>query len=119
MPVRAVSYIYDTSDPPKVIGLHIEGAGNTPIIETLYSDIPGNPGTPAWVEKFRQNIQDKIDFRIPLSDPSLAEDPDALVDPQREDFFHEGGDLVARSIIFETEWDEGIAIPKFHRANPY
>jgi hypothetical protein len=79
--------------------LELRGVGPNGLIRIDYTDIPGNSWNQNRLNKLVAKAQDLIDVRIPLNDPSLADDPDALVDPARPDFFHDAGDLVARSII--------------------
>lgn len=84
------------------IGLRVEGLevrGKSRDLEILYSNIPGNSWNVNRLNQFRNIVQDYIDFRIPLTDPSLVDDPDALTDPATEAVFHDGGDLVSRPII--------------------
>jgi hypothetical protein len=98
MPVRAITRLYDAADPPEEIGIRIDGVGKDGFFEALYADIPGNSWNQNRLNKFTARAQDLIDVRIPLS--SLpADDPDKTIDPGRPDFFHDGGDLVARSVI--------------------
>ena len=99
MPIQSIIRLYDTADPPEEIGIRLNGVGKDGFMETLYADIPGNSWNQNRLNKFTQRAQDLIDVRIPLSDPSLVDDPDALVDPARPDFFHDSGDLVSRSVI--------------------
>ncbi len=104
MPIRAIERITDGSGDE--IGIRLLGVGKDGIIEILYADIPGNSWNQNRLNKFTERAQDLIDYRIPLGDPSLVDDPDALVDPARPDFFHDGGDLVARPVIIsDVSWD--------------
>ena len=106
MPIRAITPILDSSDPPEAIGIRFDGVGPNGFVEVLYSQINGNGWNANRLTKIRNFIQNLCDVRIPLDDPQFMEDgevvdPDALVDPARPDFFHDNGDLVARSIIVE------------------
>ena len=98
MPIQSVVRIYDTADPPEEIGIRLNGVGPGGFFEVLYADIPGNSWNQNRLNKFVQKAQELIDVRIPLDDPSLVDDPDALADPARPDFFHDNGDLVSRSV---------------------
>ena len=91
MPISSI-----TSTPTS---LTLVGVGPGGVLTVNYADIPGNSWNNNRLNKLVAKVQDLIDVRIPLDDPSLVDDPDALVDPARPDFFHEGGDLVSRSII--------------------
>ena len=118
MPVGIIQYLDDGGDPPVRTGITVYGTGNpeNPNATTLYTDISGPPGTAAWITAFAKHLQDQIDYRIPLDDPELEDDPDALEDPERENFFHDSGDLVARSVIVEVEWDDDQLRVKLHKA---
>ncbi len=105
MPIRAVNKIYSATEPPVEVGIQLIGVGQGGSFSILYADIPGNSWNPQRLNKFVQKAQDLIDVRIPLTDSRFQDefgtviDPDALVDPARPDFFHDSGDLVARSVI--------------------
>lgn len=104
MPIQSIVRLYDTADPPEEIGIRLNGCGKDGFMEILYADIPGNSWNQNRLNKFMARAQDLIDVRIPLDSDVFKEegivvDPDALVDPARPDFFHDGGDLVSRSII--------------------
>jgi hypothetical protein len=104
MPIQSIERLYDTSDPPEEIGIRLNGVGKDGFMQVLYADIPGNSWNQNRLNKFTARAQDLIDVRIPLTDPMFKEggvvvDPDVLVDPARPDFFHDSGDLVARSVI--------------------
>ena len=73
--------------------------------KTLYAELQ-EKNDKKREEEMRQKLQDKIDVRIPLTDPELVDDPAAITDPNREDFFHDKGDLVARTnVIDSVVWD--------------
>ena len=99
MPIQSIVRLYDTSDPPEEIGIRLNGVGKDGFFEVLYADIPGNSWNQNRLRIFTERAQDLIDVRIPLNDPSLVDDPDALTDPARPDFFHDAGDLVSRPVI--------------------
>ena len=84
-------------------GLRLRGAGHdgTGYLTIMYGDIPGNSWNANRLKKFAERAQDLIDYRIPLSDPSLVDDPAGPngEDPARPDFFWDSGDLVSRSVI--------------------
>lgn len=92
----------ENRDPADEDGLRLLGAGSSPVITILYADIPGNSWNQNRLDKFRDRAQALLDVRIPLNDPSLVDDPDALTDPARPDFFHDAGDLVARTIAISV-----------------
>lgn len=96
MPIQSIERIMDGPDE---IGIRLNGVGKDGFVEVLYADIPGNSWNQNRLNKFAERAQELIDVRIPLTDPSLVDDPDALTDPARPDFFHDTGDLVARSVI--------------------
>ena len=102
MPVRLpLEHIFQGETP---VGTRMLGAGRTGEIVIMYDDITGNVGNAAWLNKFRDAIQDKIDVVDPLSS-FPPDDPARITDPDREDFFHDGGNLVARSvIIYDVVW---------------
>ena len=91
-------------DPTDEDGLRLIGAGKDGILTVMYSDIPGNSWNQNRLDKFMQRAQELIDVRIPLNDPSLADDENGPngVDPARPDFFWDNGDLVARPIVIEN-----------------
>ena len=105
MPIHAIERIQDGGG--EEIGIRLVGVGRGGILEVLYADIPGNSWNVNRIEKFTERAQDLIDFRIPLTDPSLVDDPDALTDPGRPGFFHDSGDLVARSVIISDVTFDG------------
>ena len=78
--------------------LELRGVGPRGVIHIEFASIPGNGWNQNRLNKLTEAVQNLIDVRIPLNDPSLADDPDALVDPARPDFFHDGGNLVARPV---------------------
>ncbi len=104
MPIQRIERLVDEGDVEIGIRLHGAGSNNSGIAEVLYADVAGNPDPAIWntakLSNFESLMQDKIDVRIKLNDPSLSEDPVGSTDPGREDFFYEGGDLVSRSVIF-------------------
>lgn len=104
MPIQRIERLTDGDGIETGIRLH--GAGSKPFVEVLYADVAGNPDPTKWnaakLANFESLVQDGIDKRIGLNDPSLSEDPDGSTDPAREDLFYEGGDLVGRSIIFNN-----------------
>ena len=115
--MRSVERLYDTSDPPEEIGLRFNGVGKDGFFEVLYADIQGNSWNKNRLKVLIKFIQGLIDVRIPLDDPSFVDDPDALTDPARPDFFHDGGDLVARSdIITDLTFENGHMIVASKRA---
>lgn len=101
MPIQSIVRLYDTSDPPEEIGIRLNGVGKDGFMEILYADIPGNSWNQNRLNQFMARAQDMIDVRIPLTDPSFVDDPAGPngADPARPDFFWDGGDLVARSVI--------------------
>lgn len=105
MSIHSIDRLYDTSDPPEEIGIRLTGCGKDGFVEVLYDDIPGNSWNQNRLNKFTARAQDLIDVRIPLDDPMFQDefgtviDPDVLTDPARPNFFHDGGDLVSRSVL--------------------
>ncbi len=102
MPIQSIERVYNVLDPDTEVGIRLNGVGKNGFIQILYADIPGNSWNANRLKKLTERAQELIDVRIPLNDPSLVDDPDALVDPGRPDFFHDGGDLVSRSIIISN-----------------
>ncbi len=76
-------------------------------IRVDFSAMKGNKNTRA--ERLEIRLQGMLDFRTPLTGPSFVDDPDALVDPERADFFHDNGDLLSRSHIVRVE-DIGVRL---------
>lgn len=67
----------------------------------------------------KQQMQDAIDVRIPL-DRLPKEDPARQSNPNRPDFFWDGRDLVARSVIVEdVVWDGARYSPTLRRARQW
>lgn len=110
MPIQSVVRLYDTSEPPEEIGIRFNGVGKDGFFEVIYADIPGNSWNQNRLNMFTARAQDLIDVRVPLSDPSLVNDPAGPngSDPARPDFFWDGGDLVARSIIISDVSFDGV-----------
>lgn len=105
---------------------HVDGDGNftgitlhgvsandgTGKVTVMYDEIPGQFGNNAWLNKFPQAFQDKLDERIKLNDSEIEFDEwgPSGEDPNREDTFWEGGDLVSRSVVVvEAFWDSTIS----------
>jgi hypothetical protein len=101
MPIQSIVRLYDASDPPVEIGIRLNGVGKDGFMEVLYADIPGNSWNANRLAKFTERAQQLIDVRIPLTDPSLIDDPAGPngSDPARPDFFWDAGDLVSRPVI--------------------
>jgi hypothetical protein len=97
-------------DPADEDGIRLLGVGDTGIGTMMYGDIPGGSWNQARLNKARDYVQETlIDVRIPLTDPSLVDDPAGPngVDPARPDFFWDSGDLVARSVIIsDVAWSD-------------
>lgn len=105
MPITAVERIIENDVE---VGIRLVGVGKTGVFEVRYADIPGNSWNANRLSKFAERAQQLIDVRIPLSDPSLADDPAGPngSDPGLPNFFWDGGDLVARPIIISNvTWD--------------
>jgi hypothetical protein len=112
MPIRGIEFHKESTDqwvsasdrdPADEDGLRLLGAGSNGVLTVMYSDIPGNSWNQNRLDKFAERAQQLIDVRIPLTDPSLIDDPAGPngSDPARPDFFWDSGDLVARSVIIE------------------
>lgn len=99
-----------TERPVNEDGIRFFGAGIWDGQEFFYSEIPGNSWNANRLAKFAERAQQLIDLRIPLTDPSLADDPAGPngADPARPDFFWDGGDLVARSVIISNVHFDGV-----------
>ena len=109
MPIGGIEFHMSTTDewvgpenrdPLDEDGLRLRGAGNHPsgYLTIMYVDVPGNSWNQNRLNKFAERAQDLIDFRQPL-DTLPDDDPDKTIDPARPDLFHDGGDLVGRSVI--------------------
>lgn len=103
MPVKAITRLYDSTGTEE-IGIRIDGVGKDGFLEIIYDDIPGNSWNQNRLNQFASRAQQYIDVRIPLTDPSLVDDPAGPngSDPARPDFFWDNGDLVARPIIISN-----------------
>jgi hypothetical protein len=98
-------------DPADEDGLRLIGAGKTGVLEVLYSDIPGNSWNQNRLNKFTERANQLLEYRIPLTDPSLADDPAGPngSDPARPDFYWDNGDLVSRSVVVsEPTFIDGV-----------
>ena len=103
MPIKRIDRLTNDSGDEVGIRLVNAGRGNS---QVLYADVSGTVWNPPRIERFRQQMQDEIDERTPLTDVALTDDPDAATNPGRNDFFHDGGDLVSRSVIIsDVNWD--------------
>lgn len=91
-------------DPADEDGLRLLGAGKTGTLEVMYADIPGASWNQNRLNKFVEHANQLLQYRIPLTDPSLADDENGPngVDPGRPDFFWDGGDLVSQSVVVEN-----------------
>ena len=119
MPIRGIEFHKESTgewvsasdrDPADEDGIRLLGVGDG-IGTFMYSDVPGNSWNPQKLGRAQVYVQENlIDVRIPLTDPSLVDDPHGPngVDPARPDFFWDDGDLVSRPVIisdvtFENE----------------
>ena len=95
-------------DPADEDGIRLYGAGEHPsgYMEIMYADIPGNSWNPQRLAKFQEVAQQRIDFRVARS--TLPDDePTKTVDPARPDYFWDGNDIVARSVIIsDLAWSD-------------
>ena len=69
--------------------------------EIVYADIPGNSWNQSRLNLFVARANDLLTFRIPLSDPSLVDDPHGPNGTDPNDppwFFWDGGDLCSRTM---------------------
>ena len=109
MPINAIERIIQNDVE---VGIRLVGVGKDGFIEILYADIPGNSWNQNRLQKFAERAQQLIDVRIPLTDPSLVDDPDGIngTDPARPDFFWDGGDLVARPVIISNVSYDGTRL---------
>jgi hypothetical protein len=92
----------DQRDPADEDGLRIWGCGKHPsgYLEVLYENIPGSSWNPQRLAKFAERANQFLEYRIPLTDPSLVDDPAGPngADPARPDFYWDSGDLVAKAM---------------------
>ena len=94
----------DQRDPDDEDGLRVIGMGRNTLsdgrigLEILYADIPGNSWNAQRLARFAERAQELIDFRQAITDLPV-DDPARISDPARPDFFWDGSDIVARSII--------------------
>jgi len=112
MPIHRIEFYNGDTDewvtgefrPTNETGVRLIGVGKTGVVEIMYADIPGNSWNQNRLNKFAERAQQLIDVRIPLNDPEFVDDPAGIngSDPGRPDFFWDGGDLVARSIIISN-----------------
>ncbi len=104
MPIQRVERLHDRSGTE--IGICLHGANSARSVQVLYADVPGSTWDRARLAAFTSQMQAAIDQRIRLTDDRLTDDPAKDTDPRRPDFFHDGGDLVSRSVIFsDAIWD--------------
>ena len=100
MPIKSIERLTDGEGVDIGIRLHgVSGANRDGIVQVLYDDISGNPWNAKRLQDFVDAMQDAIDYKVLRTRGDMLDDPDALVDPGRADFFHEGGNLVSRSVI--------------------
>lgn len=100
MPIQSIERLTDDLGSDIGIRLHgVSGANRDGLVQVLYADVPGGPWTTQRRTAFTVLMQLAIDYRIPLGHTDFVNDPDRLVDPGRPNFFHDGGFLVARSIV--------------------
>lgn len=91
-------------------GIRVYGLGPSGLVQLLYEDIPGNSWNVNRLNKLIERANQAFEVRIPLSDPSLVDDEHGPngTDPNRENFYWEGGDLVAlpaRIILIDYNGD--------------
>jgi len=89
-------------DPTDEDGLRLRGAGHDPsgYLTVMYTDIPGNSWNQNRMNKFMERANQFLEYRIPLTDPWLADDENGPngVDPARPDFYWDAGDLVSKPV---------------------
>lgn len=107
MPIGRIERLVDGGGVDIGIRLHgVSGRNRDGVVQVLYADVPGGPWNTQRRTAFIVLMQLAIDYRIPLGHTDFVNDPDALVDPARPDFFHDGGFLVARPVIIsEPIWE--------------
>lgn len=100
MPIRSIERLKDDQGVDIGIRLHgVSGANRDGVVQVLYADITGNQWNAVRLQRFVDALQLAIDYRINRLRFDMVDDPDALVDPARPNFFHDLGDLVARVVI--------------------
>ena len=104
MPIHRVERLRDRAG--NEVGICLHGANSARSVQVLYADVPGRTWDDARLAAFTAQMQAAIDQRTPLADLD-PDDPDKEFDPNRADCFHDAGDLVGRSVIFEDVAWEG------------
>lgn len=101
MPIGHIERLKDGGGADIGIRLHgVSGANRDGVVQVLYGDIPGPPSWNAQrLKGFVDAMQDAIDYSILRTRGDMLDDPDALVDPARPDFFHSGAFLVSRAVV--------------------
>lgn len=95
-------------------GLTIHGVSSldgTGQVTVMYDDVSGPWGGNAWLSKIPNAFQDQIDERTALNDSELEFDEwgPSGNDPNREDAFWEGNELVCRSVVIDNAaWDSTL-----------
>lgn len=92
-----------------LLGIRLHGAGKTGILEVIFADIPGNSWNVNRLGKFVDRINQALEVRIPLTDPSLVDDeygPNGT-DPANPPYFYwDNGDLVSRTVeVFNPQYE--------------
>ena len=89
-------------DPLDEDGLRLRGAGHDPsgYLTIMYANIPGNSWNQNRLNRFAQIANGYLEFRMPLTDPDLVDDPAGPngADPAQPNFYWDAGDLVAKPI---------------------
>ena len=100
MPIKSIERLKDGGGADIGIRLHgVSGANHDGIVQVLYDDIVGNQWNAVRLQRFVDALQEAVDYKVPRTRGDMLDDPDAITDPARPDFFHDLGDLVARVVI--------------------
>ena len=104
-------------------GLRIYGIGNDGLYTIMYVDIPGNSWNQNRLNKFIERANQLAVHRIPLTDPSLVDDPYGPngTDPNNyPKAFWDGGDLCCQTVIFsDATYDSTTQTLNFVRTRAF
>lgn len=106
MPIGRIERLVDGGGVDIGIRLHgVSGRNRDGVVQVLYADVPGGPWNTQRRTAFIVLMQLAMDVPVPRGRADMFDDPDGLTDPGRPDVFHDGTDVIYRTIrISDPIW---------------